>query len=95
MADTPKRVKVWLVNETTVEVRRDALEAFRGLNADGDVVIEEDGMLWPLTSCCQAHATFHDSTLCCKGCYAEVDLRFATDTKVTVGRLVLGEPVSA
>ena len=25
------------------------------------------------TDCCKAYVTFHESTLCCKGCWAEVE----------------------
>ena len=27
-----------------------------------------------LTDCCAAHSTYHDTTLCCKVCWQEVEL---------------------
>jgi hypothetical protein len=32
-----------------------------------------DNRAWRVTRCCGAYPTYHDSTLCCKACWNEVE----------------------
>jgi hypothetical protein len=36
----------------------------------------ERGHAFRVTECCGAAVTYHDTTLCCKGCWAEVDAAY-------------------
>jgi len=43
---------------------------------------------WRLTECCQASVTYHDTTLCCKCCWWEVDDAYAEPARFD------GDPVT-
>lgn len=38
-----------------------------------------------VTDCCGAAVTFHDTTLCCKGCWVEVDLAYLAAPTIAGG----------
>lgn len=56
----------------TVHVPRELDDRFIGLAHDGNLIIESNGMRIPLTACCNAAVTYHDTELCCKACWREV-----------------------
>ncbi|MFI5782683.1 hypothetical protein [Nocardia sp. NPDC051570] len=59
---------------------------FVGITEHGHLIIRSGTTLVALTPCCQAVATFHDYTLCCKRCWQEVSLEFADEPQVAIPR---------
>lgn len=47
---------------------------------------------WRVTECCGAAVTYYDTTLCCKGCYDEVDSAYESPAVLDGNEPVITAP---
>lgn len=59
---------------------------FVGVDADGDLVVAQHGLVYALTPCCQASGTGTQSGVACRACYWPVSPKFGGAAVVAVPR---------
>lgn len=69
----PKQVTVLFSNGETRRMTQANRDRLVGLDPEGYVIVQDDGMTFMLTACCNATAKGSEWGTVCRACYNDVD----------------------